>query len=463
MNAFVTAIKAKTGSASYNVDFFYKAGAMRGKDIVPVFQRAYEEDAELALRNAQWLRDVRGGAGERKLFRDILAWLEKKNPADAIRLVGKVPLVGRWDDVFVVSNKEVKTAAFNMLGDALRARDGLAAKWTPRQGPLAAEIRQHFGMSPKFYRKSLVELTNVVEQKMCAKEWDEINFSHVPSVAAARYKKAFGKNAPTTYAEYVAALVKGDNPEVKINASAIFPHEVLKGALSGSMWGVSEQQKAVMKAQWEALPNYMESGSVIPVVDVSGSMSTPVGGYNSGSSVTCMDISVALGLYCADKNKGAFNGAFLTFSSNSTIQHLTGDIFDKIGQLHRANWGMTTSIEAAYNEILRVAKSRNVPKEDMPKIILIMSDMQFNGAVTNKGAMAAAEYMFRSAGYEAPKVVFWNLSDSGAVPVAFDKTGAALVSGFSPSIVKPVLAADFDNFTPEAIMKKALMVERYDI
>lgn len=472
MNAFTKSAQINQGgSSNYNVDFFYKAGAMRGQDIIPVFERAFIEDKDLALRNAQFLRDVRGGAGERENFRKILAWLELRSAEDALRLLKKIPEVGRWDDIFTFQNPGVKAEAFNLLGDALRAKNGLAAKWTPRQGPLAVEIRKHFGMSPKFYRKSLVELTKVVEQQMCAKEWDEINFSHVPSVAAARYKKAFGKNAEASYKAYVESLVKGDNPEVKINAAAIFPHEVLKGGLHNSN-GLSEQQKAVAQAQWNALPNYMTNGLVLPVIDVSGSMSCPAGGYNpitgKASSVSCMDISMSLGLYCADKNTGPFNGLFLPFTGSSKLKHLTGDIWQKIDQIHREcrDWGGTTSVETAFLEILRVAKAGNVPDAEVPKIILIMSDMQFNGCVKKREAMPACEAMFRAAGYTPPKVVFWNLNDSGEVPVAADQSGAALVSGFSPAVLKSILAADVTDgskFTPEAIMKTALLVPRYDL
>lgn len=463
MNAFVRGVQLQTGSASANVDFFYKAGASRGGNIVPIFSAAYAENPELALRNAQWLRDVRGGAGERALFRDIIKWLEQKNPSDAIRLLNKIPLVGRWDDIFQFQTQMVKSKAFDMLGDALRMKDGLAAKWTPRQGALAAEIRKHFGMSPKFYRKSLVELTNVVEQKMCAKEWDEINFSHVPSVAHSRYKKAFGKNAPSLYAAYVAQLVSGADPDVKINANAIFPHDVLKGFVSGYVDLHTEQEKKVVKAQWEALPNYVGDGSILPLVDVSGSMTCALGRGGSKTNLTCLDVAVSLGLYLSDKNKGPFKDTFLTFSSEPVLMHLKGDIFDKITQMNNSSWAMSTNIEKAFLQILKVAQTNKVPQSDMPKILMIMSDMQFNGCIDKKEALPAVELLFKAAGYEIPKVVFWNLNDSGSVPVAFDKSGAALVSGYSPSIVKPILEADFSQFTPEAIMMKALQIPRYDL
>jgi len=266
MNAFVNAVanqeartengmKARKSTANACVDLFFKIGASRGKDITADFVAAYVENKDIALRIAQWVRDVRGGAGERELFRQILKYLDKHDPDSAKALLNKVPDIGRWDDIFVVETN--KPYAFTMLGNALREKNGLAAKWTPRQGPLAVEIRNFFGMSPKFYRKSLVEMTKVVEQDMCAKNWDAINFSHVPSVASSRYKKAFFRNTEK-YAEYVAALVKGNDPTVKVNASAVYPYDVLKGVINhyGSV-NYNATELALVVKQWEALENFV--------------------------------------------------------------------------------------------------------------------------------------------------------------------------------------------------------------
>lgn len=478
MNAFVQGVKTQearttngmkamkaTGNAC--VDLFYKAGAMRGKVIALDFAGAYAEDREVALRIAQWLRDVRGGAGERDLFRQILTWLENHNPEDAERLLKKIPIVGRWDDIFVFKNSIVKAAAFTMLGDALRARDGLAAKWTPRQGPLAAEIRNFFGMSPKFYRKSLVELSNTVEQLMCANKWDEINFSHVPSVAAARYKKAFWKKQPDRYKSYVDALLKGDVAGVKINASAIFPYDVLKpyfkNGMSLSTYGVSQLEKNVVKAQWDALPNYVGDGSVLAMVDVSGSMGCKAGA-NVKSGMSCMQVAMSLGLYVADKNKGPFKDTFLTFSGNPELMHLPGDINTKLDTMVRSNWDMNTNFIKALDKILDVAVKNKVPAADMPQMLLCMSDMQFDRcAKFDDTAMEAMKRRFEAAGYTAPKLVFWNINSSDNAPAKYDTRGVALVSGFSPAIAAPLLGADADEFSPEGIMLKTVMVPKYDI
>jgi hypothetical protein len=457
-------MKARKSTANAVVDLFYNAGASRGKNIVPAFAAAMAENRELALRVAAWLRDVRGGAGERESFRSIMRYLEKNDVEAAKALLTKVPELGRWDDIFVFESDVMKSAAFTMLGDALRAKNGLAAKWTPRQGKLAAEIRQYFGMSPKFYRKSLVEMTKVVETQMCAKDWDSINFSHVPSVAASRYKKAFNRNTPS-YAAYVASLVKGDNPEVKVNAGAVFPYDVLKGRIGGYAKFDKTELDLVQK-QWEALPDFMGTAQdILPLVDVSGSMSCPAGGYGSKSGVTCMEVAVSLGLYLADKNIGKFKDTFLTFSDKPELLHLKGNINQKIDQMVKSDWGMSTDLHKAFAKILDVAVKGGVPQEEMPAMVLILSDMQFNACVKHDdSAMQMIARKYTEAGYTLPKVVFWNLNASyGNAPVKFDTSGTALVSGFSPAIVKPLLSGDLETFTPESVMLKTIMDDRYKV
>lgn len=451
-------MRALSGSGKSCVDLFYNIGAMRGQDPSRAFSQAFAENTDLAVRIALWARDVRGGAGERELFRKILTWLESRDQEVALKVLAKIPEVGRWDDIFVFKTPALKDAAYRMLGDALRAQNGLAAKWTPRKGPIAKELREMFGMSPKFYRKSLVRLTNVVETQMCAKAWDEINFSHVPSVAAARYKKAFLRNAPEAYKGYVEKLAKGDT-SVKINASAIFPHDVLREVLvHASVANVDGTRLKAVTAQWDALPNYVGDNAVLAVVDVSGSMGCAVGGQ---TGLTCHQVALSLGLYVADKNRGPFKDTFMTFSSNPELMHLKGNIVDKLRAMNSSNWNMSTNVIAAFKKILSVAKQHQVADADMPKTLLIMSDMQFDAcAKYDRSAMETVEAEFAAAGYTAPNVVFWNLNASGNTPVKSDKSGAALVSGFSPAILTAVLS-NSEEFTPYAIMLKAVMNDKY--
>lgn len=457
-------MKARKSTANSVTDLFYKIGASRGKNVIPDFTAAYVQDKELAGRVALWARDIRGGAGERKIFRDILEYACDHDPAYAERLLKRVPELGRWDDIFVTKG-DLRQIAFAMVRDALEAKNGLAAKWMPRKGKEAAELRSFLGMSPKQYRKTLVSLTKVVEQDMCAKNWDEINFNHVPSLASSRYKKAFSRHTEK-YKEWAAALVSTD-PEVKktvkVNAGAVYPYDVLKGLISPYSHGYDKSNLDHILAQWEAMPNFVGDASILPIVDVSGSMTCQAGGHQSSSKTTCLEVAVSLGLYLADKNKGKFKDTFLTFSSTPELLNLNGNILQKIDQMVKSKWEMSTNLHAALNKILSVAKNGNVPQEEMPQTLLILSDMQFNSCARfDDSAIQMIARKYEEAGYKMPNIVFWNLNAHENVPVKFDERGVALVSGFSPTIVKSVLAADLEDFTPEAIMLKTLMSDRYD-
>ena len=451
-------MKALKSTLSNTTDLFFKIGASRGKTITDQFAKAYSEDREMALRVAQWARDVRGGAGERELFRQVLKHLEATNKDELLntRILENATEIGRWDDLLVFTDAQVKDKAYGMIREALESGNGLCAKWMPRKGPVSIELRQAFGWSPKFYRKRLVELTKVVESAMCAKEFDSINFSHVPSLAMSRYSKAFGKNAPDAFTAYKEALKKGDPKVAKVNAGAVYPYDIVKTVRRGDA--------ALADEQWKALPNFIGDASVLPIVDVSGSMTCKAGGHQSKSDISCLDVAVSLGLYCADKNTGPFKDVFLTFSTSPKFVTVTGTLSQKVKTMERSNWDMSTNLHAAFDEILRVSISNNVAREDMPKILLIMSDMQFNCCRGyDDRAIQMIRRKYNDADYEMPAVVFWNINAHENVPVRFDEKGTALVSGFSPSIMKAVLAADMDAMTPEAVMKKAVMSDRYTL
>ena len=475
MSTFVNAIvnqsartengmKARQSTANAVTDLFFKIGAMRGQNVIPAWTAAYVQDKELAPRIALWARDVRGGAGERKIFRDILVDLATSDHYHCVSLARKIPELGRWDDFLVLFGTPCEEYAFVCIGQALEDGEGLCAKWMPRQGEAAVKLRKYLGWTPKFYRKRLVELTKVVETQMCAKDWDNINFNHVPSVASGRYKKAFSRNTEK-YKEWTAALVSKD-PEVaksvKVNAGAVYPYDVLKGVINHYGRYDSHNLNHIL-AQWEALPNFVGDANILPLVDVSGSMTSLAGGHKSKSSTSCLDVAVSLGLYLADKNKGKFKDTFLTFSSDPQLLHLRGNILDKVKQMVSSNWEMNTNLHRALDKILRTALEGNVPQSEMPGALLILSDMQFDSCTRHDdSAMEMIKRKYTEAGYNVPNIVFWNLNAHDNVPVKYDTRGAALVSGFSPSIVKAVLQAEMDNFTPEAIMMQTIMNSRYD-
>jgi hypothetical protein len=456
-------MKAIASTANTVVDLFYKIGASRGKDITKDFVAAFVENKELALRVAQWARDVRGGAGERQIFRDILVYLEKTDTEAASLVMNKVPELGRWDDLLVFTDPVLKAQAFGLIKGALNEGNGLCAKWMPRQGAVAAELRKFMEMSPKTYRKTLVGLTNVVETKMCARDWDNIDFSKLPSLASARYRTAFHKNSEK-FKEYVAKLASGDKT-VKVNAGAVYPYDVLKSVIMQG-WGaktLSQTDRDFIVAQWDALPNFVGDANILPLVDVSGSMSCLAGGPRSKSSVRCIDVAISLGLYLADKNKGAFKDVFCTFSGTPELLQLKGNVIQKAEQMEKSTWTMNTDVIAAFKKVLDVAKKGNVSDQEMPRVLLILSDMQFDQCARfDDSAMESIKRNFEAAGYTVPKVVFWNINASDNVPVKHNANGVALVSGFSPTIVRNVLQAN-DKFDPETIMMETIMNPRYDL
>lgn len=463
-----TPVKAKTnnGGATFAsstnpcVDLFFLLGASRGKDIKQTFEKSLGFDEDATLRMLFWARDVRHGAGERQTFRNLMQYLENTRPSTALKLLRLIPEYGRWDDLLVFTGS-LKKPAFDVIANGLKNPNtsGLCAKWMPRKGFQAKQLRDHLKLTPKGYRKLLVSLSkDVVEVKMCAKEWSAIDFNKVPSLASARYQKAFYKNATETYTAYRTALSSKDpvvRSTAKINASAIFPHDVLKGVYRGD--------PEVAKAQWDALPNYLGDNKILPVCDVSGSMGTF--GNSSKGTVAPIDISVSLGLYIADKQSGPFKDLICTFSGESKFEVLKGDILSKTKQLSSLHWEMNTNIEKVFANILKLAVQLNLPDSELPRIVLIISDMEFDSCAknANKTVFQVASQEFAKRGYTLPKIVFWNVNGrAGNSPVTARDENTALVSGYSPSILKAVLKVDFESFSPVGVMNSTIMSSRYD-
>lgn len=445
-------------------DFFAMVGSSRNSPEMAVehFKRCYQLDPKLALRILFWARDARGGAGERAVLRNCLAWMMAngdRKTLEAIIDAGVIENYGRWDDyigLMVNATEPVSRKAANHVLAAVKAGNGLSCKWLPRKGKEAAKIRQLFGMSPKMYRRTLVDGTKVVETQMCQKNWDGIVYEHVPSVAMARYTRAFFKNSAVAFPAYKAKLETG---EVKAKASVLFPYDVLRT--------VDHGDAAVADAQWKELPNFIDSDAkLFPIIDVSGSMTAKVSG-----SVTAMAIAVSLGIYLAERNQSAFKDMFMTFETEpKMVQIPKGTIAQRVREVYDAPWGGSTNLQAAFDLLLETATRFHVPQKDMPEYLFIVSDMEFDQAV---GTYAWAQKKtdtnfneidrkFREAGYKRPNIIFWNVHSHGAqVQVTSDKNGTAMISGFSPSIIRPVLNAE--EISPRLIMEQAVMAPRYDV
>lgn len=438
------------------VDLFFSIGSMRGKSVnkvEDVFKKAFNEDPLIATKILFWVRDIRGGAGERKVFRDILKFLAVKSPNLVRKNISLISEYGRWDDILVLIETELESDMFNLIKTELNNGNGLCAKWMPRKGNVANRLRKMLKLTPKEYRKMLVNSTNVVETKMCAKDWEKIEYSKLPSLASSRYQKSFLRNDGVRYEEYKQSLINGDG---KVNAGAVYPYDIVKSMYNGG-------DDIVNNKQWESLPNWMENSEdrILPVVDVSGSMMVPVG---DNPNLTCIDVAMSLGLYISERNEGDFKDAFITFSEQPSLQYLKGTLRERLGQLRRSEWGMSTNLESVFNLILNQAKKNNISEDRMPTKILILSDMQFNQAVGRNDltSYSLIEKLYEEAGYKKPDIIFWNLNAKGGnFPVKFNEDNTALVSGFSPSILKSLLGGK--DLSPESVMKETINSERYSL
>ncbi len=429
-------------SLNSNVDMFFLAGASRrmsDSDIEILFQKAIVENPMIAIKLMFWARDARGGAGERRFFRICSKFLNKNYLAYLEKNIKYVPEYGRWDDIFDLDEKIV----LPLIKEGLNNKNGLLGKWLPRKGEFANKVRKYLGLTPKEYRNLVVGLSNTVEQKMCAKDWDSITYPQVPSVAMNKYRSAFLKNDNNRFNEFINLVHEGKE---QIKSSVLFPHQLYQAYKRG------DDQRAV-EAQWINLPDFMADSNekIIPVCDVSGSMTG-----------LPMDVSVSLGLYISEKNKSIFKDAFITFSSYPKMQYLTGTLFERCRQLERSEWGGSTNLEAVYKLILSKAISNKISEDEMPTKILIISDMEFNSCAQNysESALSMIQRMYSDAGYKMPEIIFWNVNGRlGNVPANFRTKGVGLVSGFSPSILKSILQGSVD--TPEGLMLRTIMSERY--
>lgn len=430
------------------VDFFGTIGSAREweeSDIINYFDNAFNEDPLIALKILFYVRDIRGGQGERKVFRVCLKYLRDKYPEIFQKNIHLVPEYGRWDDLFFCSND---IFVFSLIKKGLQNKDALLAKWLPRKGEFANNLRKYLELSPKQYRKLIVGLSNTVEQKMCAKEWHDINLSYVPSIAMNKYNKAFLRHIPEKVLDFMQDIKSG---KTKIHADTLYPYDLYMSYLRGD-------PKDIVEAQWKALPNYMENNKnfVIPMCDTSGSM------HVTSVSVKPISVSVSLGIYISERNYGPFKDAFFTFSSIPEIQYLEGSFHDRCEQLTKAYWDMDTNLERAFMLLLDIAKRERIEQDKMPDTILIISDMQFNSCILKPEdtALQMIERMYEEVGYRIPQIVFWNLNARiGQSPVRFTDKKTCLVSGCSPVILKSVL--DGSILSPRKVMMKVVLSERY--
>lgn len=468
-----------TGKALLDINFAVASlrSANEG-EIVRRFQAAFLENKVLAMKWLFFARDVRGGLGERRLFRTAMKYIAKYEPEMARKVVGLIPEYGRYDDLWsLLDDNELRPYVVEFVSQQLtedvansrnRKPISLLGKWMPSANASSATtkryakiLRNALEMKESEYRRTLSTLrryTDVVEVKMSAKMWGEIDYEAVPSRANLIYNGAFLRNDEERRRAFLASLEKG---EARINASTLFPYDIVHQYCSGGYGRSPKSYDATIEALWKNLPDLVQGcGNTIVVADGSGSMMSRVG----SSGVTALEVANSLAIYFAERSSGEFKNKYITFSSRPQLvdfsrgQSLRDKISIALGHSEISN----TNIEAVFDLILNTAIRNNMSQEDIPANILIISDMEFDCATTGRiGAnlFKTIEAKYRGYGYKLPRLVFWNVnSRTNTIPVRENDMGVALVSGFSVNICKMVMSGKTDPF--ECLLE-ALNTPRY--
>lgn len=445
------------------LDFFSQAGAFRERsehDIIKSFSKAFAEDRNLAMRALFYLRDIRGGQGERRMFRVIASWLARNYPSILRANLSNIPFYGRWDDMFFDESMIELSSAY--LDEAVKSMgenyESLTlAKWLPSENASSRAtakrsrlIREKLGMSARQYRKMLSAARKelgIVESQMSAGQFSSIDYSKVPSRASVVYRKAFSRRDGDRYSSFIQKVKNG---EAKINAAVTYPYEIVREYFDK---GSNDETLNVL---WENLPNYIVAGQrMLVMADVSGSMNI--------NNRLPMATSISLAMYAAERNTDSpFYNHFMTFSAKPDLVEIKGrNLFERISNLERADWDMSTNLVAAFERILQTAKKAQISQEQMPTQLVVVSDMEFDAASRYSTNFEHIKQLYAEAGYEMPTLVFWNVNARNShSPVEFNQKGVKLVSGSSPSIFKALMSTK--TLTPYDLMLEVLQQERYD-
>ncbi len=509
MNKFVTSLKndsnytyTENGAVTYKstlnglLDLFALGGAYRVRndaDVINLFQKAWNEDEKYALKCLFYLRDIRGGQGERRFFRVVTKWLAREHTEAIRRNLQYVPEFGRWDDLYEFVGTPLEKDAFALIRNQLLLdtkcnTPSLLAKWLKSENTsshvsrqLAEKTRKYLGMTCRQYRKTLSilrERIRVLERLMSAGRWDEIEFDKIPSKAGMIYKNAFARHdiermksdkAVQSYEDFAK------DKNTKVNAKALYPYEVVKEAMAFGKWGgyynrgrkseaLDDTERLMVNKYWENLADYFKGCTFngICVADTSGSM------YGDPLAV-----ALSIAMYCAERNKGDFANHFFTFSNDPTFVEIEGaDFVDKINRMVRSDWGGSTNVEAVFDKMLSIAKQNHCSQDEIPASVIIVSDMEFNscvcggrsrdrwsygGSVANETLFETIEKRWKAAGYKMPNLVFWNVqARQNNIPMRVSGH-VSYVSGFSPVIFEQVLK----GVTAYDLMFDKLDSERY--
>lgn len=458
------------------VDFFGLAGSMRERtaiDKCTLFDAAYAEDGDIAMKVLFYTRDPRGGYGEKLTFQQIFTHLANVHTESVVKNLWAVLEFGRAKDLYYLVGTPAEDEMWKFMKEQFELdyenmkagkSISLLAKWiatpdsksekTKELGKLTAKKLGYTFKTMSDYKRKLREMRKYLdlpEAKMCAGHWDEIEYSKCASRFMLKNRKAFMKHDAERYQEFVGKVNKG---EAKMNMNTVNPCEILKDLIYGG------SDDASSDAQWKSLPDYVD-GNVLVMADTSSSMT-----WHATNGLYPITVALSLAMYTAERNKGDLKNLFMTFDSNPQFVELKGATLRQRYKLaQQADWGGSTNLEAAFDLLLKTCVRGHVAQDEMPKAIIIVSDMEINcvRGVDRQNRMTFYDAMaqrYEQAGYKMPQVVFWNVNGrNNTFHVSSTTAGVALCSGWSVNVLKDLMNSI--GVTPYEMMMNAIGNEKY--
>ena len=481
MKGALNVTRTENGDIAYKstglacLDFFSLCGGMRGniKDLERLFIKAYNEDPIIAVKTLFYMRNIRGGLGERESFRSLLKDLALLYPKTAEKVIYAVSVYGRWDDLLCLLKTPVKKRVIALIKEQLEKdkcalQEGkcvsLLGKWLPsvnasskNSGVCANILMKSFSLKAVEYRKLCTALRKeikIIENSLRQKDYS-FDYEKQPSQALFHYRKAFLRNDKERYKDFLKKAIL-EAKKTSLNTKTLYPYQITAPFIDYHSWGVnilSEEEKLPLEASWQSLDRSSFDSKTIVVRDGSGSM------YHN-TSLSPINIANSLTLLFAEELKGEYKNSFITFSSEPelvVIPEICDTLEKKIIYMSQFGSCLNTDIAKVFELILQIAKNNSVPKEDMIGRVLIISDMEFDSCVSGLSTFENYKSDFATFGYKMPEVVFWNVeARSTHFPVTKNEVGVKLVSGASASIFRDVVSGDLKEVTPYNFMLKVL-------
>ena len=472
-----------TGNARVNLFFKLNRDSHATLNFFQLIDNAWDEDILDTIKIIFNARDARGGKGDRKTFLFAMDHLFTHNYNIWMQLIKYVPEYGRYLDWVEMANMILEFGDIDKIDpiiiqivdqlnndheNMLNGRSvSLLAKWLPSEKKkwnrlsinkyickrlfnIHEVYHWHYATLRKKYLTPLRTYIDIVEKYMCSNTWSEIDFSKVPSIAMHRLKKAFLKNSPLEFNSWKESLLRG---ETKVNFSQLEPHLLVMHYNNRYL------ADEIIEAQWKSIvektAGYGALNDCLVICDISGSMTG-----------TPMDVAIALGILIASITEEPFRNSLITFSTKPVYHIIPNNcktLLDKVKNVSKMHWEMTTDLNAVFKLILDRALAYELRENQMPKKLIILSDMQFDRATNpNKTNFEQIEASYREAGYRRPDIIFWNLSGSeiNEFPVRYNQNGVALISGYRVDILKSIINGK--EITPYNIMRETIDSSRYE-